>query len=289
MYNNLYKSSYVNRDEQVRIIESNDLVAKKLDSIANNIIFENDVQFDENLMKDISAGNVASLLRDEDEDGFKAFGTKENVSPSPVNKDSIQITNNKVSDLIEKAQKDAKEILASAAIEADRIKEEAYRSAKEEGFDAGYEEGRNALEKEREALAEERQRLNDEFASKIDDMEPALVEVLTDIYEHVFKVDFSERKEIIYNLAKNTLTSMESGKSYLVRLSPEDFNFISMQKKDFIKGTGVSSESIEIVEDKSLMQGHAYIETESGIYDCSVSTHMENLRKMLQVLSYTKD
>lgn len=288
MYNNLYKSSNVNRDEQVRIIKSNDLVAKKLDVIANNVIFENDNDFDENLMKDISAGNVASLLRDEDEDGFKAFGVKED-SPVGSNKDSIQITNNKVSDIIDKAQKEAKEIVDAAKAEAIKIKEEAYKEGHDKGYSAGYDEGKSKLDDEIQSVENEKIRLNDEYSSKIDELEPALVDVLTDVYEHIFNVEFSDRKEVIYNLAKNTLSSMENGKTYLIKLSSEDFNFFSMQKKDFVKGTGVPLESIEFVEDKSLLQGHAYIETESGIYDCSVSTHMDNLKKMLQVLSFNKD
>lgn len=289
MYNNLYKSSSVNRDEQVRIIKSNDLVAKKLDVIANNVIFENDNDFDEDLMKDISAGNVASLLRDEDEDGFKAFGVPENASVQTGNKDSIQITNNKVSDIMDKAQKEAKEIVDAAIAEATKIKEEAYKEGHDKGYEAGYSEGKSALDAQIRSVEEEKIRLNDDFVSKIDELEPALVDVLTDVYEHVFNVEFSDRKDVIYNIAKNTLSSMENGKSYIVKLSSEDFNFFSMQKKDFVKGTGVSPESIEFVEDKSLLQGHAYIETESGIYDCSVSTHMDNLKKMLQVLSFEKD
>ena len=33
MYNNLYKSSYVNQDQKVRVIESNEKKKKKLDNI----------------------------------------------------------------------------------------------------------------------------------------------------------------------------------------------------------------------------------------------------------------
>lgn len=288
MYNNLYKSSSVNQQQRVRIIKSNDLVAKKLDTIANNVIFENDGSIDENLMRDISAGNVASLLKEEDENGFKAFGVKENI-PNFVNKDSLQRTNNAVSDIIERAKTDAQNIVADAEAEADRIKAETYQKARDEGYAAGYNEGKKAVEEEKNALYEERVRLNDEYAAKIDELEPNLVDVLTDIYEHVFNVEFSDRKEVIFNLARNTLSSMETGKNYVLKLSPDDFSYISMQKKELVKGTGVSLESMEFVEDKSLNQGHAYIETESGIYDCSVSTHMDNLKKTLQLLSYSKD
>ncbi len=289
MYNNLYKSSFVNREEQVRIIESNDLVAKKLDVIANNVIFEHDTDFDEDLMKDMSADNVASLLGEEDENGFKSFVPNESSSENIGTKDSIRITNNKVSDLIEKAQNDAKDIVSNAEAEAERIKRKAYEEAREEGYSQGLSEGRKALENEKALIEEERKRLNDDYKSKIDDLEPELVDVLTEVYEHVFNVEFSDRKEVIYNLAKNTLSSLESGRTYLIRLSTEDFNFFAMQKKEFVKGTGISPDNIEFAEDKSLSQGYAYIETESGIYDCSVSTHMENLKKTLQVLSFSKD
>ena len=293
MYNNLYKSSYVNQDEKVRIIQSNDLVAKKLDSIANSVIMDNSDEVDESIMQDVLATDVASLLKDEGEDGFRGIDisladNKPGAKARTSSKD-IQASSSQASDIIARATSEAEKIIQDAEAEADQIKEKAFAEAKEEGYNAGLSAGKKSLEEEEAKLKKKEEDLIEEYKAKIDEIEPSLVDVLTGIYEHVFHVDFSDRKEVIYHLAKNTLSAMESGKTYTLRLSPDDYNFLSLQKRDLVKGSGIPVESLEFVEDKSLTQGNAFIETDGGIFDCSVTTHMENLRKTLQILSYEKD
>ncbi len=290
MYNNLYKSSYVNQEQKVRIIESNDLVAKKLDSIANSVISDNSENPGEEIMQDVSPTTVENLLREDSEKNIKNFDVTQTInSKNKMSKESIQIANNMASDIIARANSEAEKIIREAQIEAEEIKDKAYKAARATGYDEGLNAGKEALVEKELLLNKERQELNEEYKAKIDEIEPALVDVLTDVYEHVFSVDFSDRKEVIYHLAKNTLASMETGKTYTLRLSPDDFNFLSMQKRELVKGSGIPVESLEFVEDKTLTQGNAFIETGGGIFDCSVTTHLENLRKTLQVLSFEKD
>ncbi len=290
MYNNLYKSSYVNQYKKVRVIESNDLVAKKLDSIANTIISDNSDDLGEEIMQDVSASTVASLLRDENEPRVKNFDVTQTINPkNSMSKESVQVVNNIASDIVARANSEAEKIIREAQIEAEKIKDQAYKAARAMGYDEGINAGKEAMVEKELLLNKQKEELIEEYKAKIDDIEPALVDVLTDIYEHVFQVDFSDRKEVIYYLAKNTLASMETGKSYALRLSPEDFNFLSMQKRELVKGSGISVDNLEFIEDKSLTQGNAFIETDGGIFDCSVTTHLENLRKTLQVLRFEKD
>ncbi|MBO4775490.1 MAG: hypothetical protein J5515_02640 [Lachnospiraceae bacterium] len=290
MYNNLYKSSYVNQDQKVRVIESNDLVAKKLDSIANTIISDNSEEVGEGIMQEVSAANVASLLSDDNDKKVKNFDVTQTInSKNSMSKESVQIVNNMASDIVARANAEAEKIIREATIEAENIKKQAYQQARASGYDEGINAGKEALIEKELLLNKQKEELVEEYRAKIDDIEPALVDVLTDIYEHVFQVDFSDRKEVIYHLAKNTLASMETGKTYTLRLSPDDFNFLTMQKRELVKGSGIPVESLEFIEDKSLTQGNAFIETGGGIFDCSVTTHLDNLRKTLQVLSFEKD
>ena len=290
MYNNLYKSSYVNQDQKVRVIESNDLVAKKLDNIANTIISDNSDEGGEGIMQEVSAANVASLLSDENDKKVKNFDVTQNInSKNSMSKESVQIVNNMASDIVTRANNEAEKIIREATIEAENIKQQAYKQARAMGYDEGINAGKEALIEKELLLNKQKEELVEEYKAKIDEIEPALVDVLTDIYEHVFQVDFSDRKEVIYHLAKNTLASMETGKTYTLRLSPDDFNFLTMQKRELVKGSGIPVESLEFIEDKSLTQGNAFIETGGGIFDCSVTTHLDNLRKTLQVLSFEKE
>ncbi|MCR4649153.1 MAG: hypothetical protein K5776_08755 [Lachnospiraceae bacterium] len=289
MYNNLYKSNHVNQEQKVRIIESNDLVARKLDSIANSVISENSDGFSDGIMNETSPVNVANLLRDENDNRSGGDITQNIGSQRSMSKESVQIANNMASNIMAKANSDAERIVREAQIEAQSIKDQAYKQGRALGYDEGINAGKEALIEKELLLNKQKEELLEDYRAKIDEIEPALVDVLTDIYEHVFQVDFSDRKEVIYHLAKNTLASMESGKTYTLRLSPDDFNFLTMQKRELVKGSGIPVEALEFIEDKTLTQGNAFIETGGGIFDCSVTTHLENLRKTLQVLSFQKD
>lgn len=286
MYNNLYKSSNVNREQSVRIIKSNDIAARKLDNIANGILKANSDELGEDFMIDVSATNVSALLRDDDESGFKQINI---TNKNSVNSSTLQSSTKGASEIISKANEEAEVILAKAREEAAKIKEDAYKAGHDKGYEEGFASGKEALAKQEEELNFVKSRFDEEYTNRIDEIEPMLVDTLTDIYEYIFNVDFSDRKEVIYHLAKNTLVSMESGKKYILRLSTEDFGFLSMQKRELVKGSGIPIDDIELVEDKTLAHGHAYIESDGGIFDCSVTTHFENLKKTLQVLSYNKE
>ena len=45
--------------------------------------------------------------------------------------------------------------------------------------------------------------------------------------------------------------------------------------------------TLEIVEDRTLNKNECLIETEDGIFDCSLSTQLTELKRKLQLLSYT--
>ncbi|MCQ2542523.1 MAG: hypothetical protein MJ126_00030 [Lachnospiraceae bacterium] len=291
MYNNLYKSSYVNQEQKVRIINSNDIAAKKIDSLVNNVLTEEVLDFDSGVMVENNAVNVANLLSDEDENGFRQIETGGNrvTQARPVNKGAVLAATNQASDIVAKANADADGIIRKALEEAENIKKSAYKAARAMGYDEGIKASKEAMVELELKLNRDRDAMIEDYKAKIDEIEPSLVDVLTDIYEHVFHVDFSDRKEIIYHLAKNALATMETGKMYTLRVSTDDFGFLSMQKRELVKGSGIPVENVEFIEDKTLTQGHAFIETEGGIFDVSVNTHLENLRKTLQVLSFTKE
>ena len=57
-------------------------------------------------------------------------------------------------------------------------------------------------------------------------------------------------------------------------------------KERLQKEAGGSAISVEIVEDMTLSAGKAMIETENGVYDCSLDTELSELTRKLKLLSY---
>ena len=46
---------------------------------------------------------------------------------------------------------------------------------------------------------------------------------------------------------------------------------------------------MELVEDMTLSRSQCFIETENGIYDCSLDTQLSELKRKLKLLSYERN
>ena len=61
--------------------------------------------------------------------------------------------------------------------------------------------------------------------------------------------------------------------------------FRSEHRDDLAEGLG-SSATVEVINDVTLTAGNCFVETDGGIFDCSLGTELELLKKELRVLSY---
>ena len=112
---------------------------------------------------------------------------------------------------------------------------------------------------------------------------------MTGIYEHIFRVSLKGSRELIVYLIQNTMKNIEGNNSYLIHVSRDDYPFASMQKRELLKGTNISADSVEIIEDVTLNRNECMIETGNGVFDCSLGTQLELLREQLRLLSYEPD
>ena len=60
------------------------------------------------------------------------------------------------------------------------------------------------------------------------------------------------------------------------------------EKKRILEESGTSTENLEIISDMTLSESQCMIETEAGVYDCSLETELKELCKKLRLLSYKK-
>lgn len=180
---------------------------------------------------------------------------------------------------IENMKKEAADRLA---VEKERILLE----TRELGYQDGLERGKKETEAVKRELEEEGKRLRAQYDSLVEQLEPQFIDTLCGIYEHIFHVELSNYKDIIVHLIADTLRKTDGAKNYIVHVSKEDYPYVSMQKKQLAAGTG--SSLLEVVEDITLSKNQALIETDGGIFDCSLGTQLEELGKKLRLLSYEK-
>lgn len=276
---NIYKfNQIVLQDSETRVIDSNERMAEKIAELSKNLqetMEENDGEFfTEEFTDGIEAVRVSQLLDDE---GSNVIKEPVYDGPSPQ-------------ELLDEAREQADVMLEQAKEEAEALKNHAYEEALIKGQEKGYADGLQEAEALKEELRREYQEKEEQltryYQNKLEELEPSLVDALTDVYEHIFHVNFSDNRDVIIHLLKNTLQKMEGSGEYLIHVSKDDMAFVSMQKNDLLEAGGVVSANFDIIEDVTLKKNQCLIETENGIFDCSLGVELKELKKQLLLLSY---
>ncbi|MCR4924507.1 MAG: hypothetical protein K5931_10920 [Lachnospiraceae bacterium] len=284
---NLLKSAsvQVKGDGEKRVINSNELIAARMQKLAELLSMEDENYFADDFTEGLEAEQVEALLSDPDEVEEDLNEARESASKI------IEEANAQAQAIIENAQTQASGIMDNAANEAEAARQEAVVQGHDEGYKRGYDEAMAAGMEEIEALKEELQREKEETANeyqkKYEEMEPELVEILTDIYEHVLGISLSDNSDMIMHLLKETIRNVEGSKNFMLHVSTDDYAFISAYREELMNCVG-GIDTLDIIEDMTLAQSNCFIECESGIYDCSLGTELSNLKKELRLLSYHK-
>ncbi|MCR5267394.1 MAG: hypothetical protein K6E16_02635 [Lachnospiraceae bacterium] len=281
---NLLKSAYVKEnDSENRIIDSNEIVAERLRVLAEKMEqqFETDEEaFEEGFVEGLDADQVEELMADR-ENSAEQPGMQAKIDEAKAELLRLQ---EQADQVVESAKAQADALIADAKEQARQIEADARNSGHEEGYQTGYQEGMEKAAEAERALAEEKEQLEQSYEEKINEMEPQLMSVLCDIYQHVFGVDMEGRSDVVVYLLQHAMQNIEGGTNYLVHVSPDDHAYATEHKDELLSYTGPAG-TLEIVEDHTLKQGQSYIETESGIFDCSFGVEMELLCKELKLLS----
>lgn len=286
-----------------RIIDSNARAEARLKELAMELAVQcgEEPDFADGFTQGISAVEVSQLIRDgegnivgDQQDGDGMMQPEEGAAPPQ----SGQMQE----ELIAEAQAQIEQMRAEALEEIEQTRVQIIEEAKSEGYQQGFEQGQNdgfaqghqdgldSVTQEREQLHAEaeqvRASLEEEYARKIKELEPIFIDTLTGIYEHIFHVSLKNSRELIVYLIQNTMRNIETGGTYLIHVSKEDYPFASMQKRELIKGTNITIENVELLEDVTLGKNECMIETGNGVFDCSLGTQLEALNEELRLLSY---
>lgn len=133
-------------------------------------------------------------------------------------------------------------------------------------------------------MEEEQNQIKEEYRQKIEELEPYLVDIVADVFEKVFHVQFDDKKEILIYLIQQAILSAEGTKDFQVRVSLKDYEFMENHKKEITERVG-EAVNVEIMADASLKERQCMIETDSGVFDCGSDVQLDNLIKALRSLS----
>lgn len=282
LYNNLYKAGWVVVNDDARIIDTNKLVEQKLQKAAKSGIYhvqESEDGEKEGFNEGISAEAVDALL-DPDNEGAALKG----ASAEELERVKQELEEAKAE--LSRVQDEARHLMdkTQAEIEAMRIRTQ--KEAEEKGYQDGYRQGMNEVQALRDECLSREEQLEAEYSRRIRELEPEFVENLTRIYEHIFKVDLSEYHQLVVTLLTDAMQKADASGNIIVHVAREDYGTVSEAKEEILERTGTMAERLDIIPDMTLAPSQCMIETEGGIYDCSLGTELSELTRKLMLLSY---
>lgn len=284
MHNNLLKSGNVIKNDDARVIDSNKKVAQRLQYLSEMLQNEQDEEFYDDFSLGLDAEQVEQLLEDPD-----AYVDVEQAGTSEFDTAAFEQmqedARTQAEEILSVAREEAEGILEAARAEAEEIRSRALTDGHDEGYNAGYSEGIAIGKEAEEKCAEREQELEAYYAQKIEELEPLFVDKLTDIYEQIFMLDLSAKKELVHYLLTDAMRNIEGGKTFLVHVSKDDYEYVNEHRSDLMQGLPQSA-TLEVIEDVTLAQAQCFIEADSGIFDCGLGTELQLLKKELMLLSY---
>ncbi len=285
---NLFKAGFVSFDNSEKfIIDSNELANKKIEAFQeqemrrNKNVFSSEDSYMEGeegeFVPGIDMDQISQLTEDQ---GM--------IEPYPDPQFDMEAMQAEIDLKLQQAQEQADAIIRDAQESAAAIVAKAQEEGRNQGYQDGYQEGVAAAEALKAEIEQQRGELEAEYQQIVDGLEPEMVDVLTQIYEHVFDVELRDDKAIILHLLKSTLSRIEPGNDLIVHVSSDDYDDV-IEEKDNLEACITSpSTTMEIIEDPLLKENECMIESDSGIFDCSLGVELSELSRKLKLLSFDR-
>lgn len=266
-----------------RIIDYNELIKLKLKNIVSDKESHSNVDAD-GFVNGLKADVVEQLLTGSEDEN-------ENEAVDSQNPDDVK---NQLAAAIEEANEQARsikdeanEVLAQAHMEAGKIIEDAKRT----GYEQGACNAREEYESKAEALEREYEQKKAQLEKEYNDLkaaiEPELVETITEVFRKITYTVAEDNKEIIIGLINGVMKNSDISNEFVIRVSPDDYRFlVNNQGKIYC---AVSKEvNMDIVEDAGMKKNQCIIESDTGVYDCSLDIELNNLIRDIKLLSCTQ-
>lgn len=261
---NLYKQWFVRTEEtNTRVIDSN--------AVIGNLMEKNTVK------KPRTVGTEGFA------EGLFAENIENAVPLELSGEEALQAAKDEAEAIVEQAGKQADELLEQANSEVENIRQQ----AKDRGIADGQQWIEQEISKKNSELEEQyqdrKQKLESDYLSKREEMETELVDVILKVFNKVFHIQFDNKKEILMYLINNAILNIEGEKSFRIKAAAENVQFLEEHKDEILDRIGHDID-LEIVTDSMMDGNECMIETDSGVFDCSLGVQLENLVKDIRSL-----
>ncbi len=186
--------------------------------------------------------------------------------------------------ILAEANKEAERLLEEAKEQGEAIKSHAKAQAEKAGFDQGMQQAAIKAQEMEDEISKKREAMQKEIDDQKANMEHDLVDVICQVVENVFLIEFGDKKDIILHMLDKALTGIEGSKEFLVRVGENNLEYLRAHKDELQQKVGLDIK-LDIVLDPLLDDSQCMIETDGGLFDCSMDTQMKNLVADIKALS----
>lgn len=281
---NLYKAGFIHLGESARVIDMNEILEQRLKEEAERRSRQPErelVAAQDGFTEGLDAEKVDVLL---EPDAEAASTQNASIQEQEQLNREVEAARNELAGLQAQIEQEKEQ----AQLEIEQMKAKTFEEANEQGYQEGYRKGMDSVQELQKQYEAERLQQEQEYQKKLEEMEPMMVDTLCDVYSHIFKVEAKEHKELVLKLLQDTLLKVDSTGSIMIHVAKEDYAYVQEQKAALLEEAGMQSGSVEIVSDATLARAQCMIETEGGVYDCSLDTELAELKRRLMLLAYQK-
>ncbi len=194
--------------------------------------------------------------------------------------------------MAQEAQAEAERILSEANMEAARIIEAAEQShqeiveaATQDGFNVGYQEGREEAIKENAQLLMETtnalNKLHAAFPVAVKQNEDKLIKLALEISREIIKDELAMKPEIVLKNVERAIGKVSDLEKVLIKVNPLDLDMI-LPKQEYFKKLLPDVQDFVITGHYSIERGGCTIETNSGTIDAQVNTQLAVVEEVFQ-------
>ena len=284
MSSTLYKAGFIHLGESARVIDMNEILEQRLKEEAERRSRQPErelVAAQDGFTEGLDAEKVDVLL---EPDAEAASTQNASIQEQEQLNREVEAARNELAGLQAQIEQEKEQ----AQLEIEQMKAKTFEEANEQGYQEGYRKGMDSVQELQKQYEAERLQQEQEYQKKLEEMEPMMVDTLCDVYSHIFKVEAKEHKELVLKLLQDTLLKVDSTGSIMIHVAKEDYAYVQEQKAALLEEAGMQSGSVEIVSDATLARAQCMIETEGGVYDCSLDTELAELKRRLMLLAYQK-
>lgn len=212
-------------------------------------------------------------------------GLNKEITDAKLIADSIIVdAKNQAQNIIAQAQQQSQAILSKAETEAEASKDDILAESRRQGYEEGYEDGKEKITTELENLV---YNVNNFAKCKFDikqriikSLHNDILDMVLEISEKICKVELQENRKVLIRVVANAISQLKEKENVTIIVNPEmaqKIYDISENLKESIQNL----EHIKIIEDNSVSTDGTIVESVGSRVDARVRAQIEQIAQKL--------